>query len=60
MNKRAALYLRVSTTGQTVEKIREDTDRDFILTAVEAKAYGVIDEVVTRRQLAVIEANVSA
>ena len=42
-------------TGQTVEKIRQDTDRDFILTAEEAKAYGVIDEVVTRRELPAIE-----
>ena len=30
-------------TGQTVEKIHEDLDRDFILGPDEAKAYGVID-----------------
>ncbi|MFT4200086.1 ATP-dependent Clp protease proteolytic subunit [Gordonia sp. (in: high G+C Gram-positive bacteria)] len=32
-------------TGQTPEKIREDTDRDNILTAEQAKEYGIIDEV---------------
>ena len=41
-------------TGRPVETIHEDTDRDFILTAEEAKAYGVVDLVVTRRQLAAI------
>jgi ATP-dependent Clp protease protease subunit len=38
-------------TGQPVERISADTDRDFILTAEEAKAYGVVDEIVSRRQL---------
>src|SRR6266704_5116579 len=32
-------------TGQSVEKISKDSDRDFIMTAEEAKAYGIIDEV---------------
>ncbi len=32
-------------TGQSLEKIEKDTDRDFIMTAQEAKAYGIIDEV---------------
>ena len=36
-------------TGQTVEKIAEDTDRDFFLTAEEAKAYGVVDEITIRK-----------
>jgi ATP-dependent Clp protease protease subunit len=36
-------------TGQTVKRVREDTDRDFILTAEEAKGYGVVDHVVTDR-----------
>ena len=38
-------------TGQTIERVHEDLDRDFILTADEAKAYGVIDHVSTRREL---------
>ena len=37
-------------TGQSVEKIARDTDRDFILSAAEAQAYGVIDEVITNRE----------
>lgn len=33
------------TTGQTIDKIKQDTDRDFYLTAEEAKEYGLIDEI---------------
>ena len=40
-------------TGQPIEKVREDTDRDFILSAEDAKAYGLVDEVVTDRKLRV-------
>ena len=40
-------------TGQTIERIRADTDRDFILSADEAKTYGLVDEVVTDRRLRV-------
>ena len=35
-------------TGQSVEKIAEDTDRDFFMGAEEAKAYGVVDDILTR------------
>eukprot|EP00189_Rhodosorus_marinus_P004941 CAMPEP_0113967348 /NCGR_PEP_ID=MMETSP0011_2-20120614/8877_1 /TAXON_ID=101924 /ORGANISM="Rhodosorus marinus" /LENGTH=226 /DNA_ID=CAMNT_0000980215 /DNA_START=1 /DNA_END=681 /DNA_ORIENTATION=+ /assembly_acc=CAM_ASM_000156 len=38
-----------SYTGQSVDKIVRDTDRDFFLTPVEAKAYGIIDEVIQTR-----------
>jgi ATP-dependent Clp protease protease subunit len=34
-------------TGQPLERIEKDTDRDFFLSADEAKAYGLVDEVVT-------------
>ena len=33
-------------TGQTVERVEEDSDRDFFLSATEAKAYGLVDEVI--------------
>jgi len=33
-------------TGQPLEKVEKDTDRDFYLTADEAKEYGIIDEVI--------------
>jgi len=36
-------------TGQTVERITKDTDRDFIISAEEAVEYGLIDEVITSR-----------
>jgi len=39
-------------TGQTVEKVAKDTDRDFIMSALEAKEYGIVDEVITSRELA--------
>ncbi len=38
-------------TGQTVEKIAKDTDRDFIMGAEEAKVYGIVDEVLSTRDL---------
>ncbi|PSO55089.1 MAG: ATP-dependent Clp protease proteolytic subunit [Actinobacteria bacterium QS_5_72_10] len=37
-------------TGQTLEKISEDSDRDFIMTAEEAKDYGVVDRVMESRR----------
>ena len=43
-------------TGQTHEKVTKDTDRDFIMTADEAVTYGVIDEIITSRTLAPLEA----
>jgi ATP-dependent Clp protease protease subunit len=36
-------------TGQSVEKITKDTDRDYIISAEEAVQYGLIDEVITAR-----------
>jgi ATP-dependent Clp protease protease subunit len=36
-------------TGQTVERIGKDTDRDFIVGAEEAVQYGLIDEVISAR-----------
>jgi ATP-dependent Clp protease protease subunit len=37
-------------TGQPLEKIEQDTDRDNFMTAEEAKNYGLIDEVITERK----------
>ena len=39
-------------TGQDMEKIAVDTDRDFVMTADEARTYGLIDEVITSRDAA--------
>jgi ATP-dependent Clp protease protease subunit len=41
-------------TGQAVEKISKDTDRDFIMSAPESKEYGIIDEVLSNRDLAAV------
>ena len=50
------LYLRerlntelAQNTGQTIEKIAQDVDRDYFMSAEEAKAYGVVDSVLTSR-----------
>lgn len=46
MNEMLSLH-----TGQPLEKIRKDTDRDFWMTAEEAQKYGVVDEVLAARKL---------
>ena len=38
-------------TGQPLDKVSKDTDRDYILTAEEAVDYGVVDEVITSRKI---------
>ena len=42
----------VEHTGQAFEKIRSDTDRDFFMTAEQARDYGIIDEVIVSRDAA--------
>ena len=39
-------------TGQEIEKISKDTDRDFIMSAEEGVAYGILDEVISSRDIA--------
>ncbi len=36
-------------TGQPLKKVKKDTERDFFMSAIEAKEYGIIDEVVQRK-----------
>jgi len=50
------LYLRerlnrelAANTGQPIEKIERDVERDYFMAAEEAKVYGVVDEVLDRR-----------
>ena len=38
-------------TGQTTERIHKDTDRDFVMEASEALAYGIIDDVISSRDV---------
>jgi ATP-dependent Clp protease protease subunit len=41
-------------TGQALERISKDTDRDFYMGAQEALEYGIIDEVITNKDLAAV------
>jgi len=41
----------VKHTGQTMERIKNDTDRDFYMGSSEAKEYGIIDDVIIQRRL---------
>ena len=41
-------------TGQDVARIKGDTDRDFIMSAPEAKEYGMVDEILTNRELTAV------
>jgi ATP-dependent Clp protease, protease subunit len=56
---REILYLRerlnkmlAENTGQPLEKIERDVERDYFMSAEQAKAYGVIDEIISRRLVA--------
>jgi ATP-dependent Clp protease protease subunit len=40
-----------SHTGQPVERIAKDTERDFVMTAEQAKDYGIIDDVIQSRDI---------
>jgi ATP-dependent Clp protease protease subunit len=46
-----------SHTGQSIERIAKDTDRDRYLTAAEAKAYGLVDEVIVKPTVEAEEAD---
>lgn len=37
-------------TGKPLEKVEQDTERDFFMSSEEAKAYGIVDEVMVRRK----------
>jgi ATP-dependent Clp protease, protease subunit len=52
--------LLAAHTGQEIEKVHRDTDRDFILSAAEARDYGIIDEVVNFRVPAPADAAATA
>jgi ATP-dependent Clp protease protease subunit len=39
-------------TGQTIEQVEQDIDRDRFMTPVDAKSYGVIDDIISRRSIA--------
>ena len=51
--------LLASHTGQPLEKIATDTERDFFMSSEEAQEYGLIDQVISRQELAKPEATVT-
>jgi ATP-dependent Clp protease protease subunit len=46
----------VKHTGQSLERIQRDTERDFFMSAEEAKEYGIVDKVITQRELQTLSA----
>lgn len=48
--KKELNQLLAKQTGQPLEKVEQDTERDFFMSAEEAKAYGIIDEVIYRKE----------
>jgi len=49
--REALTMIMVKHTGQSVEKIYKDTERDFFMNGQQAKEYGIIDSVIDRRPL---------
>lgn len=47
--------LFVFHTGQSIEKIEKDTDRDFFMSSEEAKKYGIVDEVISGEKIKIKE-----
>lgn len=48
--KKKVSEILVKHTGQTIEKIEKDTDRNYFMSAEEAKTYGLIDEVFEKKK----------
>lgn len=59
-HKRKLNELLAYHTGQPFEKIEADTERDFFMSAAEAKDYGLIDQVISRQNLPVARETVTA
>jgi len=59
-HKRKLNELLAEHTSQPLERIEIDTERDFFMSAEEAKNYGLIDQVITRQNLPVPEESVPA
>lgn len=48
--KEKLIEILAKHTGQSIEKVKQDTERNFYMSAQEAKEYGIIDEVITSRK----------
>lgn len=59
-HKRKLNELLAYHTGQPIEKVEADTERDFFMSADEAKTYGLIDQVISRQDLPAAKETVTA
>ncbi len=48
--KQKLIEILAKHTGQPIEKIKADTERNYYMSAEEAKAYGIIDDIITSRK----------
>jgi len=55
--KQAINELFARHTNQEIKKIRNDTERDFFMSGQEALEYGIVDKVITKRELVSLEEN---
>ena len=46
--KKKMIEMLSKNTGQPIEKVEKDVDRDYFMTAEEAVAYGIVDKIITR------------
>ena len=53
--RRRMIDILAAATGQTVERITADIDRDYIVRGADAVTYGLVDHIIERRELAAIE-----
>jgi ATP-dependent Clp protease protease subunit len=49
-NRKTINEILSQTTGQSLEKIEQDTERNYYMSAIEAKDYGLIDQVIYKRE----------
>ena len=59
-HKRKLTELLAHHTGQSLDKLEADTERDFFMSAAEAKDYGLVDRVIEKENLPVAGENVTA
>ena len=58
--RRRMVEILVAATGQTDQRITADIDRDYIVRGADAVAYGLVDHIIDRRELADREAAIAA
>jgi ATP-dependent Clp protease protease subunit len=49
--KETIQHILVKHTGQVIEKIRQDTEREFFMNSEDALRYGIIDKIITKREI---------